>query len=263
MHSLKQFAKRKFYQTVVNIEAKQFIFILGHMRTGSTLLLHILNSHPEIAGYGETHTYYTSSEHLSKLILRTKWNLKRFSIPERYLLEKSLHDHISPSFEFTPNIRVIFLLRSPQDAINSILKMYDKVGHEKFGDADWSLKGTAKYYSNRMEQLSSYSDRIGSSHQITFTFDQFLSNPENSLSQLQNFLDLSTPLSESYQTNTLTGAPIVGDYSDNIFSGKIIRSRKSSSKVIDQEILGSCHSAFVETLAKLKANSLFSIQDFS
>jgi LPS sulfotransferase NodH len=38
----------------------EFVHILSHMRSGSTLLAHLLASHPEIIGYGETHIRYRS-----------------------------------------------------------------------------------------------------------------------------------------------------------------------------------------------------------
>jgi hypothetical protein len=37
---------------------RKSLFVLGHMRSYSSLLCHILGSHPQIDGYCETHIKY-------------------------------------------------------------------------------------------------------------------------------------------------------------------------------------------------------------
>ena len=45
----------------------RFVFILGHMRSGSSLLAHILASHRNIARRGEAHISYQTVEDLPRL----------------------------------------------------------------------------------------------------------------------------------------------------------------------------------------------------
>ena len=51
------------------LRSKRYILVLSHMRCYSSLLCHILNSNPEVAGYVETHSSYHGRSDL--------WRLKR------------------------------------------------------------------------------------------------------------------------------------------------------------------------------------------
>jgi hypothetical protein len=48
----------------LRLTGTEWLFVLGHMRSGSSLLVHLLNSSPEILGYGETHREYTGRRSL-------------------------------------------------------------------------------------------------------------------------------------------------------------------------------------------------------
>ena len=47
----------RYYSTLA--AGYELLFVLGHMRSKSSLLVHLLNSNPEVLGYGETHIGYT------------------------------------------------------------------------------------------------------------------------------------------------------------------------------------------------------------
>src|SRR5690606_30087767 len=71
------------------LKGKRYILVLSHMRSYSSLLCHILNSNPEVAGYVETHSSYASRADL--------WRLKRrvflgtdAEVGGRYVLDKIL-----------------------------------------------------------------------------------------------------------------------------------------------------------------------------
>ena len=49
----------------------RYVFILAHMRSGSTLLAHLLASHPDFVGAGETKVCYRTPADLPQLILKT------------------------------------------------------------------------------------------------------------------------------------------------------------------------------------------------
>ena len=71
----------------------RILFVLSHMRSGSSLLTHILNSNPEIIGYGETHLDYESEKDFKALMFRVYWRLRDLNMNHTYLLDKVLHDH--------------------------------------------------------------------------------------------------------------------------------------------------------------------------
>jgi hypothetical protein len=51
------------------------LFLLGHMRSYSSVLSHILGSHPQISGYCETHTKYRTWVDLWKL----RWRVRKLT----------------------------------------------------------------------------------------------------------------------------------------------------------------------------------------
>jgi len=55
------------YTIVGRGQPYRILLILSHMRSGSSLLTHLLNSNPEIIGYGETHIQYASEQDFKKL----------------------------------------------------------------------------------------------------------------------------------------------------------------------------------------------------
>lgn len=70
----------------------QILFMLGHMRSGSSLLTHILNTNPEISGFGESHLKYSTKEDFKELIYQVHQTLGKWQVDEKYILDKILHD---------------------------------------------------------------------------------------------------------------------------------------------------------------------------
>jgi hypothetical protein len=56
-----------------HLSSAEKLLLLGHMRCGSSLLTHILVDNPEIAGYGETHTRYNTSNDFEEWLYRSHY----------------------------------------------------------------------------------------------------------------------------------------------------------------------------------------------
>src|SRR6476469_7240809 len=113
-----------------------FLFVVSHMRSFSSLLCHILGSHPEISGYGEAQLSYFSRLDLQRLARKVQQITGNAALG-RYVLDKILHNHreIAPRILDRPEIRVLFLLRNAEDTVQSILNMSRSRGHKgKFSD---------------------------------------------------------------------------------------------------------------------------------
>ncbi len=93
------------------------------MRSYSSVLSHVLGSHPEVDGYCETHLRYR----FSLDFLRLQWRVRRLTgepLSGRFVLDKVLHDYpLVPSVLERPKARVIVLLRKPDDVLQSIVHM--------------------------------------------------------------------------------------------------------------------------------------------
>src|SRR5262245_43075311 len=66
----------------------QYLFILGHMRSASSLLCQLLCTSDEIAGFGETHNNYRRRSDLAKLLISVSKQRGKSSLQRRYVLDK-------------------------------------------------------------------------------------------------------------------------------------------------------------------------------
>jgi len=75
------------------------VFIMGHMRCGSTLLLHILLTNREMIGCGERNAAYCSHRDLDKLEIfaraAQRAPFRRFG----YVVDQINHDQFTPNLE--------------------------------------------------------------------------------------------------------------------------------------------------------------------
>jgi hypothetical protein len=191
------------------------IFLLGHMRCASSLLTHILATSPDIFGYGETHIYYSSSEDFQNLALDICKTQKRWFIREKWILDKILHnDHLC---NFTllqqPDVRCIFMIREPFSSIASISRL-----------RGWELEKSSTYYVRRLEFLSEISAYLPHQSSFLITHQNLFSRTKDSLTSLQKYLELDNALKEDYEILPSTGKQGVGDTSDKIKAGKILKS---------------------------------------
>lgn len=235
---------------------RRFIFILSHMRSGSSLLTHLLNAHPQINGFGESHIYYMAQENLKTLLLRNLWHLKKPILPQDYVLDKILHDEIAPSFALPDNLRIIFLLRQPEPSIKSIIRLFQDRPKMRMTEQQ-----ARDYYLNRLTSLENYSQQVSdSTRKLTITYEQLLDQTQPVLNLLQTFLETEQPFSESYKTLSTTGVKGVGDSSKYIQAGRIVRQRESSNMRLDPEMIASCQAAFTQTYQTLAKDSLSLMQ---
>lgn len=199
------------------------IFILGHMRSASSLLVHLLNSNPEIIGYGESHIRYTSEQDLKKLLYKVYSRVGKLRMNHPYILDKLLHNSklLNENLLLSKHIYKIFLIRNPQQTLPSILKI----------KPHWSQEKTVNHYIERLVTLERYAEQINSKERsLLITHDQLLNRTEDVFRSLQSFLEVDHPFSEQYQVLSTTGQRGVGDSSENIKQGKILR---ETSKVND------------------------------
>jgi hypothetical protein len=204
------------------------------MRSGSSLLTHILSSNPEIIGYGETHIQYSSEQDFKQLMLKNYLNVsefrqikdfKNFRMNHKYILDKVLHNNkfLDHSFLTLGNVYVICLLREPQRTLSSILDL----------KPHWSEEKALLYYSDRLKHLETYAQIINNLDRAFFlTYEQLLNNTDLVLKKLQIFLKTKYPFTENYKILKTTGQPGVGDSKENIKAGQILRqSRELSTHV--------------------------------
>ena len=196
---------------------KDYIFLLSHMRSYSSLLCHILGSHREISGYAEMHMYYDKWIDLIKLRLRV-YDSNDNCLDGKYVLDKILHNShtIADRVLNLSNVKIIVIIRKPVDTLRSIINM--KLKRDKTSDIGLALK----YYLERLDEIRKYIERLGEKA-VFVESERILDDTYVVLSGLSDWLELKPKLTPKYSRFKFTGVPSYGDPSELIEKGKIIR----------------------------------------
>lgn len=202
----------------VYVGRREYVLVLSHMRSYSTLLAHLLGSHPEIAGYAEMNQSYAHRRDLLRLRAQVARSLDG-RLKGRLVLDKVLHDHhaVAGAVLRDPVVRPVFLVRQPADTLSSILRMNERLPEMTLHRGE---EAATAYYVERLATL----ERLGAERgQEAFVLraERLVEEPDATLELLRRFLGLATPIESSYSTFPLTGVPGSGDFSDAIQQGTI------------------------------------------
>ncbi len=191
------------------------VLIMGHMRSGSTLLMHVLLGHRDLIGCGERNVPYRSATDLDKLEIASRMHQRAGLRHVRYAVDQVNHDHLTPvpALLADRRVRCVFLIREPAPAIRSILELT-----RKFYEP-WSEARAEDYYSSRLESLARYAAAIGTDRRVALTYGELVTDTGPTLRRLESFLGLESPLQAEYGLQEFTGRR--GDPADRIRSGRI------------------------------------------
>ncbi|MEO1404179.1 MAG: sulfotransferase family protein, partial [Cyanobacteria bacterium J06635_1] len=195
------------YRVALRPSPYRFLLVLSHMRSGSSLLTHLLTANPDVIGYGETHIEYAGAADFKQLLQKVYWQAQEFRtvrdiqnlrMHQRYAMDKVLHDKKFLSCDFLTDDQVygIFLLREPSRSLASIADL----------KPHWSEAETLSYYTGRLATLVEYAQLIDNpARTLVVTYEQLLDQTAEALATLQQFLRTPTPFSEEYQVMKTTG----------------------------------------------------------
>ena len=173
----------------------EYLFILAHERSGSSLLAMLLGNNPEICGYGETTVNYRSPSDLQLLAGNNLYRLQPFSMPgnERYMMDKLVYEEHLAVEDFPmlleTNPKVIFLIREPVGTLRSMMPSMNL--NDTFA---------AVFYIRRLEILQEYAHQIGAGvNALLLTYEDLIIRTTETLNGLTAFLDLQVPLLTEYE----------------------------------------------------------------
>jgi hypothetical protein len=196
---------------------RRHLFVLGHMRSYSSLLCHILGSHPQIDGYCETHIKYRSRLDLLRLRARVM-QLTGEPLRGRYVLDKVLHNYpLAPSILGSRRTLSILLLRRPRQTVQSIVNM-----GLHYSDVAWyrDLDRVALYYEERLVALVRLADQLRG-RVIFVEAEALISRTAVALARAAELLELTEPLQADYRRFAHTGESGFGDPSEAISMGRV------------------------------------------
>jgi hypothetical protein len=198
------------------LRAAGYLFVVGHMRSYSSLLAHILGSHPRIVGYAEMHQKYRNVLDLLELTRKVERSCDK-SCAGRYVLDKILHSQaLEERVLRRKDVRVIAIARDPEASVASILAI-------RSGVID-SIEGAIAYYLERMQALRQLSEsRDGDVAYVDG--ESILEDSGASLRGLSSYLEIEPALRSEYSIFRFTGVPKYGDPSEWIKAGRVVRRR--------------------------------------
>lgn len=215
----------------------RYVFVLAHMRSGSTLLSHILASNPKFAHAGKSYVRYRSSKDFKKLIVETCRRLHKIRLRATYVVDQinwsvCLTNEI---FELPLIEKCVILIREPEATLKSCM-----VTAAAPGLPGMQEKEALDYYINRLAELSQYGTVLGK-RALLVEYDNLVDRPEKTLATLTAFFGVDQAFSVNYRTHRMTGQD--GDPSKNIQLGRIIRTQ-SHDVDISPDVLSRARMAF-------------------
>lgn len=198
------------------LKRRGFILLCSHMRARTTLLSHIVGSHPSVCGYAELHQKLRGWPDLVELCAKAE-DASGKAAAHRYVLDKIVQDlPIRQNVLDRNDTSMIVMVRDPLQTIRSILKI--KAG----GIRD--LDGACDYYASRLAALHELIDhRRG--RVFYLDSEALIERTADTLPALSSYLSITPGLSENYQLFKHTGKPKYGDMSENIRVGRIVHSK--------------------------------------
>lgn len=229
------------------------IIMLSHMRANTSLFGHILGGNPEINGYYEMHMGYYSWKSFIRQKLKYLENHK-FKPNSHYIFDKVLHNEHYVNCELlkTKKAKVIISLRSPEETIPSIMRLYtDKIDpHHEFA----TFNGAVNYYKNRLQQLEEDSKTLKNNF-IYLDANSIKEDTCHTFLILEKELHLKIPLSSEYSLQELTGIGNSGDHSEVLKQGEIIHKKNNYSDiVVDNSKLAELSSQYTATRSIIISN---------
>lgn len=205
------------------LKRRGFILLCSHMRARSTLLSHIVGSHPSVCGYAELHQKLRGGPDLLELCAKAEDASGR-NPAHRYVLDKILHDlPIRQKVLDRHDTFVIVMVRDPLQTIQSILNI------QAGGLRD--LDSAYDYYVSRLGALRDLIDRRRG-RAFYLDSEVLVERPADTLFALSRHLAIAPGLTENYQMFKYTGKPKYGDMSENIKAGRIVRCKELARPVI-------------------------------
>jgi hypothetical protein len=226
---------------------KQPVFLLGHMRSGSTLLTNLLRSHPEILGSHELWRTYANRGDLEHLAIDLRNLNPEKAATADFLVDKILHNQLihDPRYVREHNVKCIFLTREPKASISSMASRLDRLPMYRRPDL------AAQYYEFRLRRLAHFAVELDPSSALYVDYAEIVGRTDETLHRITDFLGLQTPLRPEYEVDDTTGVWGLGDGSEHIQAGRVIAAKTEYDVVVDDVWLDRARAAYDDVCAEL------------
>jgi hypothetical protein len=199
---------------------QRYILVLSHMRSGSSLLHHLLQTHPSILGAGESNRVYQDAGDLRRLSLWVHVERDALLRFRPFVTDQINHNEKlrNLSLLMREDVSTVILIRKPLAAVASILRLT-----ADFYGSSWDAGRAIGYYLARIDGLVEAAATLRGSPArppLLVTYENLILDTRKALDAIQSHLRLDRPLSPDYHTFPFTGRR--GDPSERIRSGRIL-----------------------------------------
>lgn len=215
------------------------------MRGYTSLLSHILGSHPQISGYAEASNSYRTALDLLKLRCMVLYH-GNYKPDCRWFFDKILHNkfQVSAPLLEREDIRYLFMIRHPVPTVKSTVALRLKkkpagTSINRYHLPPATVEQVMSQYIERLRMLA----RIGESlhragkQALVIRAEDLIQDARPVLDAIGRMLDLRTALDQQYSVFARTGESGFGDTSEFIRKGNIQPERPRYTEVEISETL--------------------------
>jgi hypothetical protein len=226
------------------------------MRSGSSVLSHILATNPDIIGYGETHLRYATDSSLRDLTADVHVMSGRVCLSGVYDFDKILHDYVGDDRLLTrPDVFCIFLVREPIGALGSMIHRFPDWFSGRPLPAAQLERKAASYYRDRLARLARLASAVSDNGRgLVMSYSQLMEETRACFAAIEAMLELRVPLREDYDVRWTTGRPGRGDRSENIRKGYLDRALQQAAVDVSDETMAASQQAYASCLESLRAH---------
>jgi len=226
------------FRNFISISSNKRVFILAHMRSGSSLLSHIISANQDVLSCGESNIRYSLHNYIKRSEFEIRYRAGKHFEHYDIILDQINHNDRTPSKSMLDgnNCQLIFLVREPRTTIASIIGL-----SKEFYDGSTDEDNAADYYINRLAFLTKFATNCIRTKCLFITYENLIEKPQQALSALSDFLGLEKPLTEKYRLNPYTGKS--GDPSTHIFAGRIKKPQLTTYKLSEKN-MRACSNAY-------------------
>lgn len=224
------------------------LLVLGHMRSGSTLLFHLLIDHLEVAGYGERNQPYKTEADFARLLVDVAYQTGRWVRAPRYAADQINHNRLTPSPELirSAGASTLLLVRRPDPAIGSMVRVLGRYYDEM------TVGRAIAHYRTRLEGLARLSQKLDPATSFFLTYDELLDRTEPVLAELTTFLQLEDRIDDTYDIHPHTGRR--GDPGRAIRSGRIVREKPEHRVELEPDVRAQLEECYCRLRDELSRN---------
>ena len=233
------------WESVTPNEGQDYLLLMGHPRSGSSLLMHILTSNKEIVGFGEYLIKYEKYHDFRKAEFDIRRKANRLFKKYKFVVNQINHHSITPNLELlkSDKMKLIILVRQPEETLSSMYMLSESVNKSMSQDAIVSV------YIERLHHLNQIIKNLDASQWTFVTYEDLITDTNQQLQRLSVFLNLQQSLTSSYELKKYT--QIWGDPSENIKRGVIFKT-DSKQMQFDEVLLFKANKTYQNTLSFLQ-----------